>query len=177
MPQLKGSILKASPYTACGEITNAPAVRGQIALVLRGGCMFAAKARRLQAAGAIGVIFIGERLPLERLLLLDHRLSLTLTPSVAPADHHEGSNSEETPLFQMVGDGDPTDDIRLPLVFLFSREGATLTAALEEHQNVDVLLLPKQRQLERGEEHRSAPELAASRCSGFLRRPFSLFSR
>lgn len=63
MPQLKGSILKASPYTACGEITNAPEVRGQIALVLRGGCMFAAKARRLQAAGAIGVVFIGERLP------------------------------------------------------------------------------------------------------------------
>lgn len=49
----------------------------------------------------------------------------------------------------MVGDGDSTDDIRLPLVFLFSREGAVLTAALEEHQNVDVLLLPKQRQLER----------------------------
>lgn len=83
-----------------------------------------------------------------------------MTPSVAPSDHHEGSNSEETPLFQMVGDGDSTDDIRLPLVFLFSHEGAILTAALEEHRNVDVLLLPKQRQLERGEEHRSAPRVS-----------------
>ncbi|TNM91852.1 hypothetical protein fugu_018864 [Takifugu bimaculatus] len=119
---LKGSILKASPYTACGEIVNAQELRGQIALALRGDCMFAAKARRLQEAGAVGVIFI---------------------------DHHEGSNSEETPLFQMVGDGYSTDDIRLPLVFLFSREGAVLTAALEEHQNVDVLLLPKERQLGR----------------------------
>ncbi|XP_070787233.1 ER degradation-enhancing alpha-mannosidase-like protein 3 [Enoplosus armatus] len=82
--------------------------------------MFAAKARRLQEAGAIGVIFI---------------------------DHREGSNSEETPLFQMVGDGDSTEDITLPLVFLFSREGAVLTDALEEHHNVDVLLLPKERQL------------------------------
>lgn len=56
----------------------------------------------------------------------------------------------------MVGDGDSTDDIRLPLVFLFSREGAILTAALEEHRNVDVLLLPKERQLERGEAQSSA---------------------
>lgn len=68
------------------------------------------------------------------------------------ADHREGSNSEETPLFQMVGDGDSTDDITLPLVFLFSREGAVLTAALEEHHNVDVLLLPQDRQLGHGEE-------------------------
>lgn len=56
----------------------------------------------------------------------------------------------------MVGDGYATDDIRLPLVFLFSREGAVLTAALEEHQNVDVLLLPKERQLGRGEDPRPA---------------------
>ncbi|KAM6975131.1 LOW QUALITY PROTEIN: ER degradation-enhancing alpha-mannosidase-like protein 3 [Tautogolabrus adspersus] len=117
---VKGSIVKPSPYTACGPIDNAEELEGHIALALRGECMFAAKARRLQEAGAIGVIFI---------------------------DHREGSNSEETPLFQMVGDGDSTEDINLPLVFVFSREGAMLTAALEEHQNVDVLLLPKERQL------------------------------
>lgn len=51
----------------------------------------------------------------------------------------------------MVGDGDSTEDITLPLVFLFSREGAVLTAALEKHHNVDVLLLPKERQLGHGE--------------------------
>lgn len=119
---VKGSIVKASPYTACGPIDNSMALKGNVALVLRGDCMFAAKARRLQEAGAIGVIFI---------------------------DHREGSNSKETPLFQMVGDGDSTDEITLPLVFLFSREGAVLTAALEEHHNVDVLLLPKERQLGR----------------------------
>lgn len=65
-------------------------------------------------------------------------------------DHREGSSSAETPLFQMVGDGEPTDDITVPLVFLFSKEGAILTAALQEHQNVDVLLLPKERQLGKG---------------------------
>ncbi|XP_058473138.1 ER degradation-enhancing alpha-mannosidase-like protein 3 [Solea solea] len=117
---LKGSIVKASPYTACGPIDNAVEIKGNIALAVRGDCMFAVKARRLQEAGAIGLIII---------------------------DHHEGSNSEETPLFQMVGDGDSTEDITLALVFLFSREGAMLTAALEEHHNVDVLLLPKEKQM------------------------------
>ncbi|XP_061603916.1 ER degradation-enhancing alpha-mannosidase-like protein 3 isoform X1 [Phyllopteryx taeniolatus] len=120
---VKGSIAKAFPYTACRPLENPAVLKGHIALALRGECMFAAKARWLQEAGAIGVIFI---------------------------DHREGSNSEETPLFQMVGDGDSTDDIALPLVFLFSREGAVLTAALEEHHNVDVLLLPKARQLGHG---------------------------
>uniref|UniRef100_A0A8C1B3P0 alpha-1,2-Mannosidase n=1 Tax=Cyprinus carpio carpio TaxID=630221 RepID=A0A8C1B3P0_CYPCA len=117
---VKGSIMKSVPYTACGPIENAVELQGHIALALRGDCMFAAKARRLQEAGATGVIFI---------------------------DHREGSSSADTPLFQMVGDGEPTDDITVPLAFLFSKEGATLTAALEEHHNVDVLLLPKEKQL------------------------------
>uniref|UniRef100_A0A8C8I9K0 alpha-1,2-Mannosidase n=1 Tax=Oncorhynchus tshawytscha TaxID=74940 RepID=A0A8C8I9K0_ONCTS len=110
-----------SPYTACGPIENAQELSGHIALALRGDCMFAAKARRLQEAGAIGVIFI---------------------------DHREGSNSAETPLFQMVGDGGSTADITIPLVFLFSQEGALLTSALEDHSNVDVLMLPKERQVQ-----------------------------
>lgn len=47
----------------------------------------------------------------------------------------------------MVGDGGSTADITIPLVFLFSQEGALLTSALEDHSNVDVLMLPKERQL------------------------------
>ncbi|XP_073727482.1 ER degradation-enhancing alpha-mannosidase-like protein 3 isoform X2 [Misgurnus anguillicaudatus] len=121
---VKGSIAKSDPYTACGPIQNAVELQGHIALALRGDCMFAVKARHLQEAGAVGVIFI---------------------------DHREGTSSVETPLFQMVGDGDSTDDITVPLVFLFSKEGATLTAALHEHHNVDVLLLPKEKQLEKPE--------------------------
>lgn len=57
--------MKASPYTACGPIDNSVDLKGHIALALRGDCMFAVKARWLQKAEAIGVIFIGE----------DHRLS------------------------------------------------------------------------------------------------------
>uniref|UniRef100_A0AAY4E6S2 alpha-1,2-Mannosidase n=1 Tax=Denticeps clupeoides TaxID=299321 RepID=A0AAY4E6S2_9TELE len=112
----------SEPYSACGPILNPEALQGHVAVALRGDCMFAAKARRLQEAGAVGVIFI---------------------------DHREGSSSAETPLFQMVGDGATTDDITVPLVFLFSQEGAVLTSALQEHSNVDVLLLPKERQMGR----------------------------
>ncbi|KAF7696767.1 hypothetical protein HF521_005185 [Silurus meridionalis] len=117
---VKGTIVKSIPYTACGHIENAVELQGHIAVALRGDCMFAAKARRLQQAGAIGIIFI---------------------------DQGEDSSSAETPLFQMVGDGESTEDITVPLVFLFSQEGAILTAALQEHHNVDVLLLPKEKQL------------------------------
>ncbi|XP_055009162.1 ER degradation-enhancing alpha-mannosidase-like protein 3 [Boleophthalmus pectinirostris] len=117
---VKGSIVKSVPYTACGLLENTREIKGHIALALRGHCMFAAKARQLQDAGATGIIFI---------------------------DHREGSNSNDSPLFQMVGDGGSTEDITIPLVFLFSREGQILLDALEEHHNVDVLLLPKERQL------------------------------
>ncbi|XP_028830278.1 ER degradation-enhancing alpha-mannosidase-like protein 3 isoform X2 [Denticeps clupeoides] len=119
---VKGKIVRSEPYSACGPILNPEALQGHVAVALRGDCMFAAKARRLQEAGAVGVIFI---------------------------DHREGSSSAETPLFQMVGDGATTDDITVPLVFLFSQEGAVLTSALQEHSNVDVLLLPKERQMGR----------------------------
>ena len=59
---MKGRLVKASPYTACGPIENAVELEGHIALALRGDCMFAVKARWLQEAGAIAVIFIGEDL-------------------------------------------------------------------------------------------------------------------
>lgn len=129
---MKGSIVKALPYKACGPLENVLDIKGNIALALRGDCMFAAKARELQEAGAIGVIFI---------------------------DHREGSNSDESPLFQMVGDGISTADITIPLVFLFSREGQILVDALEEHHNVDVLLLPKEKQLGQADKSEKSTEM------------------
>ncbi|XP_041098539.1 ER degradation-enhancing alpha-mannosidase-like protein 3 isoform X2 [Polyodon spathula] len=116
---VKGSVVKSSPYTACSAITNAEELRGRIALAVRGECMFASKARRLQEAGVAGVIFI---------------------------DQGTDSSSEGTPLFQMVGDGGSTSEISAPLVFLFSKEGQVLLDALEEHSSVEVLLLPRNKQ-------------------------------
>uniref|UniRef100_A0A8C9Y5M2 alpha-1,2-Mannosidase n=1 Tax=Sander lucioperca TaxID=283035 RepID=A0A8C9Y5M2_SANLU len=115
---LRGFVTVAEPYSGCAEITNAEYVRGHIALLQRGQCMFAEKARHIQKAGAIGGIVI---------------------------DDNEGSSSDTAPLFQMAGDGRSTDDITMPLLFLFHKEGNILLEALKEYREVEVLLSDKAR--------------------------------
>ncbi|XP_011472134.1 ER degradation-enhancing alpha-mannosidase-like protein 3 isoform X1 [Oryzias latipes] len=115
---VRGFITVAEPYSGCSEITNAEYVRGHIALLQRGQCMFAEKARHIQKAGAIGGIVI---------------------------DDNEGSSSDTAPLFQMAGDGRSTDDITMPLLFLFHKEGNILLEALKEYRQVEVLLSDKAR--------------------------------
>lgn len=80
--------------------------------------MFAEKARNIQNAGAIGGIVI---------------------------DDNEGSSSDTAPLFQMAGDGKDTDDIKIPMLFLFSKEGSIILDAIREHEQVEVLLSDKAR--------------------------------
>lgn len=72
------------------------------------------------------------------------------------SDDNEGSSSDTAPLFQMAGDGRSTDDVTLPLLFLFHKEGNILLEALKEHREVEVLLSEKAR--DRGET-RGAPTL------------------
>lgn len=48
--------VRAEPPMADGPITNAAAVKGKVAVVVRGGASFAEKAQAVQAAGAIGMI-------------------------------------------------------------------------------------------------------------------------
>lgn len=60
-------------------------------------------------------------------------------------DDNEGSSSDTAPLFQMAGDGRSTDDIGLPLLFLFHKEGNILLEALKEYREVEVLLSDKAR--------------------------------
>lgn len=78
--------------------------------------MFAEKARNIQNAGAIGGIVI---------------------------DDNEGSSSDTAPLFQMAGDGKDTDDIKIPMLFLFSKEGSIILDAVREYEEVEVLLSDK----------------------------------
>lgn len=59
--QVRGFVTVAEPYSGCSEIVNAEYIQGHIALLQRGQCMFAEKARHIQKAGAIGGIVIGER--------------------------------------------------------------------------------------------------------------------
>ncbi|MEQ2306025.1 ER degradation-enhancing alpha-mannosidase-like protein 3 [Ameca splendens] len=115
---VRGFVTVAEPYSGCTEITNGEYVQGHIALLQRGQCMFAEKARNIQKAGAIGGIVI---------------------------DDNEGSSSDTAPLFQMAGDGRSTDDVTLPLLFLFHKEGNILLEALKEYREVEVLLSDKAR--------------------------------
>ncbi|XP_076860429.1 ER degradation-enhancing alpha-mannosidase-like protein 3 [Brachyhypopomus gauderio] len=115
---VRGFVTVVEPYSGCSEVTNVEFVAGRIALLQRGQCMFAEKARYIQKAGAIGGIVI---------------------------DDNEGSSSDTAPLFQMAGDGRSTDDITLPLLFLFHKEGKILLEALKEHREVEVLLSEKAR--------------------------------
>ncbi|CAO2637212.1 ER degradation-enhancing alpha-mannosidase-like protein 3, partial [Lemmus lemmus] len=116
--QTRGFVASSKPYNGCSELTNPEAVMGKIALIQRGQCMFAEKARNIQNAGAIGGIVI---------------------------DDNEGSSSDTAPLFQMAGDGKDTDDITIPMLFLFSKEGSIILDAVREHEEVEVLLCDRAR--------------------------------
>ncbi|KAJ7401076.1 ER degradation-enhancing alpha-mannosidase-like protein 3 [Pitangus sulphuratus] len=112
----RGFVATIKPYNGCSEITNPEAVKDKIALMQRGQCMFAEKARNIQKAGAIGGIVI---------------------------DDNEGSSSDTAPLFQMAGDGKNTDDITIPMLFLFNKEGNIILDAIREYEAVEVLLSDK----------------------------------
>lgn len=43
----------------------------------------------------------------------------------------------------MAGDGKNTDDITIPMLFLFSKEGTIILDAIREYQEVEVLLSDK----------------------------------
>ncbi|XP_077463343.1 ER degradation-enhancing alpha-mannosidase-like protein 3 isoform X2 [Stigmatopora argus] len=130
---VRGFVAVAEPYSGCSEISNGDQIRGRIALLQRGQCMFAEKARHVQNAGAIGAIVV---------------------------DDNEGSSSDTAPLFQMAGDGRNTDDVALPLLFLFHKEGSILLEALKEYRQVEVLLSDKARDrgadVQRAEEERQS---------------------
>lgn len=57
-PMLNVPVVKTNPYDACGTLTNAGAVSGKIALIMRGTCEFGAKALTAQQAGAVAVIIV-----------------------------------------------------------------------------------------------------------------------
>uniref|UniRef100_A0A2D4HGB7 Uncharacterized protein n=1 Tax=Micrurus lemniscatus lemniscatus TaxID=129467 RepID=A0A2D4HGB7_MICLE len=58
-------------------------------------------------------------------------------------DDNEGSSSDTAPLFQMAGDGKNTDDITIPMLFLFNKEGNIILDAIQSYEGVEVLLSDK----------------------------------
>lgn len=55
---ITAQVVQVNPSDACGTILNAAALKGKIALIDRGTCFFVDKIRRVQTAGAIGVIMV-----------------------------------------------------------------------------------------------------------------------
>lgn len=53
---LSGRLVPAVPLQACGPLTNGAAIRGNIALVIRGACGFSEKYLSVQSAGATAII-------------------------------------------------------------------------------------------------------------------------
>lgn len=68
-------------------------------------------------------------------------LFLLLTYVYLSTDHNSGTSTDTHPLFAMSGDNN--DDVHIPLVFLFHKEGQALIEAWEEHAGLQVMLTDK----------------------------------
>ena len=99
------------PFRACSELVQTEAIKGKIAIMERGDCMFVDKARKVQKHGAVGAIII---------------------------DNTPGSNAATSPMFSMSGDG--TDDVTIPTVFLFAQDASKLLFALSRDPSIEVTL-------------------------------------
>ncbi|XP_069999532.1 ER degradation-enhancing alpha-mannosidase-like protein 3 isoform X1 [Penaeus vannamei] len=109
--QVSGPVVKARHLRACDQLENEKEVRGKIVIMERGDCMFIEKARRLEALGAIGGIVL---------------------------DNTPGTSATSSPMFAMSGDG--TNDVSIPLVFLFSGDAEVLLKALQDNPDLEVVL-------------------------------------
>lgn len=76
---MRGFVTVVEPYNGCSVLSNGEFVAGRIALLQRGQCMFAEKARHIQKAGAIGGIVIGKTCFMES-SHLDQEFSIFFMP-------------------------------------------------------------------------------------------------
>ncbi|PSN33488.1 hypothetical protein C0J52_15395 [Blattella germanica] len=107
--QVKGRIGVADPLRVCGDLVNPERLKGRIAIMERGDCMFVEKARRIQKAGAIAGIVV---------------------------DNTPGTSAATSPMFAMSGDG--TDDVTIPVVFLFYQDASQLLQAVGRNPALEV---------------------------------------
>lgn len=98
------------PFKGCTPPNSPDEIKGKIAVVKRGDCMFVDKARNVQKAGAVGAIII---------------------------DNTAGSNAAVS-IFSMSGDG--TNDVVIPTVFLFADDASKLFLALSRDPNLEVTI-------------------------------------
>lgn len=99
------------PFKGCSNLNSVDEIKGKIAIMERGDCMFVDKARRAQKAGAVGAIII---------------------------DNVPGSTAATSPMFSMSGDG--TDDVVIPAVLLFAEDASKLLLALSQDPKIKVTI-------------------------------------
>lgn len=108
---VKAKTFIVHPFNGCSSLLETPAIVGKIAIVERGDCMFIDKARRIQKSGAIGGIIL---------------------------DNTPGSSAETSAMFSMSGDG--TDDVKIPIVFLFAQDAFKLLLTLSKTPDIEVTI-------------------------------------
>jgi len=104
----EGNLVVSQPVHGCNKIINPAEVKGRIALVQRGNCMFITKVRKLQAAGALAVI-------------------------VYDTNTRSQEAEKDPALFTMSGDG--TNDVTIPAVFVWAKEGRRLQEYMTLHKD------------------------------------------
>lgn len=116
-PELTGDmtvvqrVVFANPSKVCTTLKNPQELRGRIAIVERGDCTFVDKARRVQVAGAVAAIVY---------------------------DNTPNTSIDNQQMFAMSGDG--RDDVKIPVVFLFTKEAEVLRAAIKANAELEVTL-------------------------------------
>ena len=112
---MTAKLVMANHVRACGgSLQNGESMWGKIVIVERGDCMFVEKARVLQSLGAVGGIVM---------------------------DNTEGTAAATSPLFAMSGDG--SDDVKIPMVFLFMEEAKLLMKIFAGEKDLVVRLEEK----------------------------------
>ncbi|CAD6997619.1 unnamed protein product [Ceratitis capitata] len=109
---IEGELVIASPFRACYELSNKEEISGRILIAQRGDCTFVSKARLAQAAGALALIV---------------------------CDNVPGSSGETQPMFAMSGDG--TNDVTIPVVFMYSQEFSKLVNVFKRKPKIIVRIM------------------------------------
>ena len=105
---IDGNVVLSNPLNGCSRLSTAR-INSKIAIVERGDCMFIDKARQVQRAGGLGLIVL---------------------------DNVPNTSSKSSPMFAMSGDG--TDDVDIPVLFLYWEDGRILMKAIEEYPHLIV---------------------------------------
>lgn len=109
---VEGELIFATPFRACNALTNSAEISGKVLIAERGDCTFVSKARLAQSAGALALIV---------------------------CDNVPGSSGETQPMFAMSGDG--TNDVTIPVVFMYSLEFNKLANMMERKQKLNVRIM------------------------------------